>query len=82
MPWISRSAGPLPAVCDPFKAGRYLCDAIGTRTTSSAGYSIAYDTTGDGVSDNCDAVVDEGGEQPPHALVRIRIYRNRNAVFP
>ncbi len=26
--------GPLPAVCDPLLAGRYLCDAIGKRTTS------------------------------------------------
>ena len=29
--------------CDPFLAGRYLCDAIGTRTTSSLGYSLVYD---------------------------------------
>lgn len=29
--------------CDPFVAGRYLCDAIGTRTTSLVGYTIAYD---------------------------------------
>ncbi len=29
--------------CDPFLAGRYLCDAIGKRTTSSAGYSIVFD---------------------------------------
>ncbi|HEY0414541.1 MAG TPA: outer membrane protein assembly factor BamA [Allosphingosinicella sp.] len=38
-------AGPLPAVCDPFQAGRYLCEAIGNRLTSSIGYSIAYDST-------------------------------------
>lgn len=31
-------------VCDPLLAGRYLCDAIGTRTTSSVGYSLIYDT--------------------------------------
>ncbi|MDB5699547.1 MAG: outer membrane protein assembly factor BamA, partial [Alphaproteobacteria bacterium] len=31
-------------VCDPLKAGRYLCDAIGNRLTSSVGYSLAYDT--------------------------------------
>ena len=37
--------GPLPAVCDPLLAGRYLCDAIGKRTTSSIGYSLLYDTT-------------------------------------
>jgi outer membrane protein insertion porin family len=37
--------GPLPAACDPFLASRYLCEAIGTRTTSSIGYSVAYDTT-------------------------------------
>jgi outer membrane protein insertion porin family len=36
--------GPLPAVCDPFKAGRYLCDVIGTRITSTVGYSLLYST--------------------------------------
>ncbi|WP_150290901.1 outer membrane protein assembly factor BamA [Sphingobium estronivorans] len=30
--------------CDPILAGRYLCDAIGKRTTSSIGYSLIYDT--------------------------------------
>jgi outer membrane protein insertion porin family len=30
--------------CDPILAGRYLCDAIGKRLTSSVGYSIVYDT--------------------------------------
>jgi outer membrane protein insertion porin family len=30
-------------VCDPIKAGRYLCDAIGNRLTSSVGYSLIYD---------------------------------------
>lgn len=29
--------------CDPILAGRYLCDAIGKRTTSSLGYSLIYD---------------------------------------
>ena len=29
--------------CDPLVAGRYLCDAIGTRTTSLLGYTLAYD---------------------------------------
>ena len=37
-------AGPLPAACDPLLAGRYLCDAIGNRLTSSIGYSLVYDT--------------------------------------
>src|SRR3546814_572248 len=36
--------GPLPPACDPLTAGRYLCDAIGERTTSSVGYSLIYDT--------------------------------------
>jgi len=36
--------GPLPAQCDPLIAGRYLCDAIGNRLTSSAGYSLLYTT--------------------------------------
>jgi outer membrane protein insertion porin family len=30
-------------VCDPDKAGRYLCDAIGKRLTSSVGYSLVFD---------------------------------------
>ncbi|PXA83777.1 outer membrane protein assembly factor BamA [Nostoc sp. 3335mG] len=29
--------------CDPILAGRYLCDAVGKRITSSVGYSIVYD---------------------------------------
>jgi len=30
--------------CDPILSGRYLCDAIGKRTTSMIGYSLIYDT--------------------------------------
>ncbi len=30
-------------VCDVLKAGRYLCDSIGNRTTSSIGYSLIFD---------------------------------------
>lgn len=30
--------------CDPLLSGRYLCDAIGKRTTSSIGYSLIFDT--------------------------------------
>src|SRR5437868_3680281 len=40
--------GPLPAVCDPVKAGRYLCDEIGSRITSLVGLSTIYDDT-DGI---------------------------------
>ncbi|GAA4813323.1 outer membrane protein assembly factor BamA [Sphingosinicella ginsenosidimutans] len=36
--------GPLPPVCDPLLAGRYLCDVIGNRVTSSVGYSLLYST--------------------------------------
>jgi outer membrane protein insertion porin family len=32
-------------VCDPLLAGRYLCEAVGNRLTSSAGYSVVYDST-------------------------------------
>ncbi|MDX3900863.1 MAG: outer membrane protein assembly factor BamA [Sphingobium sp.] len=35
--------GPLATQCDPILAGRYLCDAIGKRTTSSLGYSLIFD---------------------------------------
>ena len=31
-------------VCDPLLAGRYLCDAIGNRLTSTIGYSLLHDT--------------------------------------
>lgn len=30
--------------CDPLLAGRYLCDALGNRITSSVGYSLLYST--------------------------------------
>jgi outer membrane protein insertion porin family len=36
--------GPLPAQCDPLLAGRYLCDTLGNRLTSSVGYSLVWDT--------------------------------------
>jgi outer membrane protein insertion porin family len=36
--------GPLGPQCDPLLAGRYLCDAIGDRITSSVGYSLLYST--------------------------------------
>jgi len=42
-------SGPLPAICDPLRAGRYLCDAIGERTTSSIGYSLVYSTLNNGL---------------------------------
>jgi outer membrane protein insertion porin family len=42
-------AGPLPLQCDPLLAGRYLCDAIGERLTSSIGYSLVYSTLNNGL---------------------------------
>jgi outer membrane protein insertion porin family len=36
--------GPLPAVCNPLVASRYLCDSLGNRTTSLIGYSLVWDT--------------------------------------
>ena len=36
-------AGPLPRSCDPIVAGRFLCDAIGKRLTSSIGFTLLYD---------------------------------------
>ncbi len=35
--------GPLPATCDPLRAGRFLCDAIGSRLTSRLGYTLLFD---------------------------------------
>ena len=37
--------GPLGLQCDPVKAGRYLCDEIGSRVTSLVGYSLLHDDT-------------------------------------
>ena len=42
---LTGSDGPLPSACDPAKAGQYLCDEIGTRITSSIGYTAAFDNT-------------------------------------
>jgi outer membrane protein insertion porin family len=36
-------------LCDPLLAGRFLCDAIGKRTTSSLGYSLVYSTLDNGI---------------------------------
>jgi outer membrane protein insertion porin family len=35
--------------CSPLLAGRYLCDALGNRLTSSVGYSIVYDKLNNGI---------------------------------
>jgi outer membrane protein insertion porin family len=37
-------SGPRGLECDPLLAGRYLCDALGSRVTSSIGYSLVYST--------------------------------------
>lgn len=36
-------------LCDPLLAGRYLCDAIGNRLTSTLGYSLLYSTLDNGI---------------------------------
>ena len=41
-------AGPEGLECDPLKAGKYLCNEVGKRTTSLVGYSTIYDNT-DGI---------------------------------
>jgi outer membrane protein insertion porin family len=40
--------GPETPRCDPLKAGRYLCDEVGSHLTSSIGYSAVFDNT-DGI---------------------------------
>jgi outer membrane protein insertion porin family len=37
-------AGPLGLTCDPLLAGRFLCEAIGKRLSSTLGYSLIYNT--------------------------------------
>ena len=43
--------GPGPALpqCDQVQVGRFLCEQIGTRTTSSIGYSLVYNTLNNGI---------------------------------
>ncbi|TCM40023.1 outer membrane protein assembly factor BamA [Novosphingobium aerophilum] len=56
-------------VCDPLRAGRYLCDAIGQRLSSILGFSLIYDnldnrmrpTRGETISTNID-VAGLGGD--------------------
>jgi outer membrane protein insertion porin family len=45
---LDRSTFYTNGVCDPFKAGSYLCDEVGNRLTSLLGYSTLYDDT-DGI---------------------------------
>ncbi|MDB5682004.1 MAG: outer membrane protein assembly factor BamA [Sphingomonas bacterium] len=35
--------------CDPLKAGRYLCEAIGNRVTSALGYSLVFNSLNGGL---------------------------------
>ncbi|MBN8814755.1 MAG: outer membrane protein assembly factor BamA [Sphingomonas sp.] len=35
--------------CDPLKAGRYLCEAIGNRVTSAVGYSLVFNSLNSGL---------------------------------
>ncbi len=42
--WIDEDIYYTDGACDPTLAGRYLCEALGNRITSSLGYTIAYDT--------------------------------------
>ncbi len=41
---LDRSTYYTNGVCDPIRAGRYLCDSIGNRATSSVGYSLVFDS--------------------------------------
>ncbi|WP_420822327.1 outer membrane protein assembly factor BamA [Sphingomonas aracearum] len=41
---LDRSTYYTDGVCDPLKAGRYLCDSLGNRWTSAVGYSLIYDS--------------------------------------
>ena len=43
--YFSNRLNPPGLSCDPLLAGRYLCDAIGNRTSSILGLTVALDTT-------------------------------------
>ena len=42
---LTSTNGPEPFQCDPNRVGRYLCDELGKRITSSLGYTVAFDST-------------------------------------
>jgi outer membrane protein insertion porin family len=42
---LTSTTGPEPFQCDPNRVGRYLCDELGKRITSSLGYTVAFDST-------------------------------------
>lgn len=42
---LTGSNGPEPLQCNPNVAGQYLCDELGTRLTSSIGYTASFDNT-------------------------------------
>jgi outer membrane protein insertion porin family len=46
---LDRNSYYLNGQCSPLLAGRYLCDALGNRLTSSVGYSLVYDNLNNGI---------------------------------
>ena len=42
---LTSTNGPEELQCDPKLVGRYLCDELGKRITSSLGYTVAFDNT-------------------------------------
>ncbi len=42
--YFTKRVDPTRLQCDPLVAGRYLCDALGKRTSSIAGLSLIYDS--------------------------------------
>ena len=46
---LSRALYYTAGQCDPLLAGRFLCDAIGNRLTSSLGYTLLYSTLDNGI---------------------------------
>jgi outer membrane protein insertion porin family len=46
---LSRALYYTAGQCDPLLSGRFLCDAIGNRLTSTLGYSLLYSTLDNGI---------------------------------
>ncbi|WP_293879961.1 outer membrane protein assembly factor BamA [Sphingomonas sp.] len=46
---LDRNTYYIDGQCSPLLAGRYLCDAIGNRITSSIGYSLVFDNLNNGI---------------------------------
>jgi outer membrane protein insertion porin family len=61
-PYFADFDGDGVATCEPLLAGRYLCDALGSRTSSILGVSLNYNTLNSGVRPTSGELVTIGAD--------------------